>query len=102
MSGQSQPSFAAPPAMAGPSNLQPSVAPPIPVSSSARVPPPLPADAASRSASQSSSGQSIAAATAAPLPNVLEQLKQLGALRDAGVVTAEEFENKKADLLKRL
>lgn len=35
-------------------------------------------------------------------PDVMGQLKQLGELRDAGVVTPEEFETKKADLLKRL
>jgi hypothetical protein len=57
------------------------VPPPIPVSSSPRVP---------------------AMAAAAQEPNVLEQLKQLGALRDAGVVTTEEFETKKVELLKRL
>ena len=34
--------------------------------------------------------------------DVLGQLKSLGELRDAGVVTPEEFEAKKADLLKRL
>ncbi len=38
------------------------------------------------------------ASTADPI----EQLKRLGELRDAGVVTAEEFEAKKADLLARL
>lgn len=35
-------------------------------------------------------------------PDVLAQLRQLGELRDAGVVTPEEFEAKKADLLRRL
>ena len=33
---------------------------------------------------------------------VMEQLKQLGSLRDAGVLTPEEFEAKKAELLKRI
>jgi len=35
-------------------------------------------------------------------PTVLDQLRQLGELRDAGVVTADEFEAKKAELLARL
>jgi hypothetical protein len=33
---------------------------------------------------------------------VLEQLQQLGHLRDSGVLTTEEFDAKKAELLKRL
>lgn len=35
-------------------------------------------------------------------PDVMAQLRELGELRDAGVVTPEEFEAKKAELLKRL
>lgn len=35
-------------------------------------------------------------------PDVLVQLEQLGRLRDAKVLTAEEFESKKAELLRRL
>lgn len=42
-----------------------------------------------------------AAPQAAP-PDVLAQLKQLGELHEAGVLTSEEFEAKKAELLKRL
>ena len=34
--------------------------------------------------------------------NVFEALERLGKLRDAGVVTAEEFEAKKAELLSRV
>lgn len=33
---------------------------------------------------------------------IMEQIKQLGGLRDAGVLTPEEFEAKKAELLKRI
>ena len=33
---------------------------------------------------------------------IMEQIKQLGALKDAGILTADEFETKKAELLKRL
>lgn len=35
-------------------------------------------------------------------PDVMEQLKKLGELRDAGVLNDTEFETKKAELLKRL
>ena len=35
-------------------------------------------------------------------PDVLEQIRKLGELRDAGILTGEEFAAKKADLLKRL
>lgn len=42
------------------------------------------------------------AVTAPAAPDVIEQLRQLGQLRDAGVVTPEEFEAKKTELLARL
>ena len=45
---------------------------------------------------------SVPPAKVAQEPNVYEQLKQLGALRDAGIVTTDEFESKKAELLKRV
>ncbi len=49
---------------------------------------------------------STSAAAPAPAatagPSAMEQLKQLGELRDAGVLTAEEFEAKKTELLARL
>jgi len=35
-------------------------------------------------------------------PDITDQLKKLGELRDAGVLTTEEFETKKAELLARL
>jgi hypothetical protein len=35
-------------------------------------------------------------------PDIMAQLKQLGQLRDAGVLTEEEFASKKAELLSRL
>jgi len=43
-----------------------------------------------------------APSTAPPSPDVYEQLRKLGELRDAGVLTALEFEEKKAVLLARL
>ena len=47
--------------------------------------------------------QAPPAAQAVPAPaDVMTQLKQLGELRDAGVVTPQEFESKKAQLLARL
>jgi hypothetical protein len=50
----------------------------------------------------SSPAESRGSASVGGNGNVFEQLKQLGALRDAGIVTGDEFEIKKADLLKRL
>jgi len=41
-------------------------------------------------------------AAAPAQPDVTDQLKKLGELRDAGVLTNEEFETKKAELLARL
>jgi hypothetical protein len=41
-------------------------------------------------------------APAAPTTDVISQLRQLGELRDAGIVTPEEFESKKAEMLGRL
>jgi hypothetical protein len=38
----------------------------------------------------------------APQVDIMGQLRQLGELRDAGVLTQEEFDSKKADLLSRL
>ena len=35
-------------------------------------------------------------------PSLLEQIKQLGDLRDSGILTEEEFNTKKAELLNRL
>ncbi|WP_068434168.1 PH domain-containing protein [Piscicoccus intestinalis] len=56
--------------------------------------------------------QSMAPGDASPAPtaqpandgrgDVMAQLKQLGELRDAGIVTPEEFDAKKAELLSRL
>lgn len=36
------------------------------------------------------------------VPDVYEQLRKLGELRDLGVVTPEEFEQKKRELLARI
>jgi Domain of unknown function (DUF4429)/Short C-terminal domain len=45
----------------------------------------------------------VPVAPAAPAaPDLFAQLEQLGKLRDAGVLTNEEFEAKKAELLRRL
>lgn len=50
--------------------------------------------------SQAHEPRQAATAPAAP-PDPLEQLRKLGELRDAGVLTAEEFEAKKTELLGR-
>jgi tRNA threonylcarbamoyladenosine modification (KEOPS) complex Pcc1 subunit len=58
-----------------------------------------------RSPSPASGGAGPAAAPAAAAPSgdaIIEQIKKLGELRDAGLLTPEEFEAKKADLLGRL
>lgn len=44
----------------------------------------------------------VAAPPAVAQPDVMEQLKKLGDLRDAGILSDEEFTAKKADLLNRL
>lgn len=41
-------------------------------------------------------------ATGTGQPDIMEQLKRLGELRAAGVLTSEEFDAKKADLLSRM
>jgi Bacterial PH domain/Short C-terminal domain len=41
-------------------------------------------------------------AAAPAQPDIADQLKKLGELRDAGVLTAEEFDSKKAELLARM
>lgn len=46
--------------------------------------------------------QSPGAATEEAKPDVYEQLAKLGELRNAGVLTDEEFETKKAELLSRI
>jgi hypothetical protein len=40
-----------------------------------------------------------APAAAAPAPDMMDQLKQLGSLRDQGVLTQEEFDAQKARIL---
>lgn len=44
----------------------------------------------------------VAAATSDPKPDIAAQLQQLASLRDAGVLTEDEFAAKKAELLARL
>ncbi|UYN83496.1 MAG: SHOCT domain-containing protein [Microcella sp.] len=62
----------------------------------------------SKWAQQAAAAPAAAPAAAAPAPEpaaasdmsaTLEQLKQLGELRDAGILTPEEFEAKKAVIL---
>jgi hypothetical protein len=44
----------------------------------------------------------VAAPAASGTQLVMDQLRQLGELRDAGVITGEDFEQKKKDLLSRI
>jgi hypothetical protein len=64
-------------------------------------PQPSPVVAASESSTVLEAQTSDAAAPSDG-PDVFEQIRKLGELRDAGFVSAEEFDAKKADLLSRL
>lgn len=68
---------------------QPNAPPPVP-------PPPAAAVAPAAAASPA------AAAPGGDSAVIMDQIKQLGSLRDAGVLTQEEFDAKKAELLKRI
>jgi membrane protein YdbS with pleckstrin-like domain len=47
-------------------------------------------------------GLTVSAASAPSAPNVPDQIEQLARLRDAGHITAAEYEQKKAELLQRM
>lgn len=66
---------------------------PAPQQSFTPQPPPAPAPTPAPAPAASAGGDAAA---------IMEQIKQLGGLRDAGVLTPEEFEAKKAELLKRI
>lgn len=66
---------------------------PAPQQSFTPQPPPAPAPTPAPAPAPSGGGDAAA---------IMEQIKQLGGLRDAGVLTPEEFEAKKAELLKRI
>jgi len=51
---------------------------------------------------RSSAPQTASAPPAAPPPDTMEQIKKLGELRTANVITEAEFQAKKAELLKRI
>lgn len=55
-----------------------------------------------RLSSPSPAAHAAPAQEAVAVADPIEQLKKLGELRDAGVVTEEEFEQKKSDLLRRM
>ncbi len=50
----------------------------------------------------STSAAEPSAAAGASQPDIIGQIRQLGELKEAGVLSVEEFETKKAELLKRL
>ncbi|MEZ5994591.1 MAG: SHOCT domain-containing protein [Hyphomonadaceae bacterium] len=66
---------------------------------------PAPAQAYTPAPQPAPAPQPTPAPQPAPANNsaaIMEQIKQLGGLRDAGVLTPEEFETKKAELLSRI
>jgi hypothetical protein len=66
------------------------------------VPPPLAAATARPTGAGPAAPPSSGLDPAPPDPDVLEQLRKLGELRDAGVLTDAEFATKKAELLGRI
>ncbi len=48
------------------------------------------------------SGSQGVAGPGSCFPEIPDQIRKLGELRDSGLLTAEEFETKKAELLKRV
>jgi hypothetical protein len=59
-------------------------------------------EAARRIRERTDAVRSAPSAIVAPQPDIPGQLKQLAELRDAGVLTSEEFDSKKAELLARM
>ncbi len=57
------------------------------------------ADAAEKQASDQAAAAAVSAAESAQQEDYIEQLKQLAALRDAGILSDEEFEAKKKQIL---
>jgi hypothetical protein len=57
------------------------------------------ADAAEKQAGDQVAAQATAAMPAQQQPDYIEQLKQLASLKDAGIITDEEFEAKKKQIL---
>jgi hypothetical protein len=53
-------------------------------------------------ATESGETQESPAASAGNETDAIEQIRRLGELRDAGLLTPEEFEAKKAELLRRI
>lgn len=54
---------------------------------------------AQQAAAQQAAAQQVAAPAAAPVADVVTQLKELAALKDQGILTEEEFAAQKAKLL---
>lgn len=77
-----------------PSNFTPQPQPAPQAFTPQPAPVPTPAPSPTPAPQPASAGGNSAA--------IMEQIKQLGGLRDAGVLTPEEFEAKKAELLKRI
>lgn len=47
-------------------------------------------------------GEAVGAATGRSEPSIPDQIEKLGELRDKGIITEEEFQRKKAELLERM
>jgi hypothetical protein len=102
---QAQASAHTPPAR--PTPAHPIVAPPTPStptpSPPASLTPAAPTTAAPTTAAPTTAAPAASTTPAAPdTATIVEQIKQLAGLRDGGVITVEEFEAKKAELLKRI
>lgn len=66
------------------------------------VPPPVEVSISKTQASPRSAAMPSAFALPTASPDVLEQIRKLGELRDSGVLNLAEFETKKAELLRRV
>lgn len=73
-----------------------------PAPQAAAQPAPQPSPAPQTPAPQAAPAPAQAAAPSTDTATIVEQIKQLAGLRDAGAITNEEFEAKKAELLSRI
>lgn len=86
-------------------NLQGGVAAPAPAAAPASPPQAMPTFSPPPPPRPNPPPQAAAPAPAPPAGDtatIVEQIKQLAGLRDAGAITADDFEAKKAELLKRI
>lgn len=84
-----------------PLRAEPFVSPPV-FGSQAPVPATVAAEAPAAPPPAAAAAPAQAVAPAAPVPDVTETLAKLADLRDRGLITAEDYEAKKAELLDRI